>query len=224
MRAFALTSLALLAAAPLAGQAANDPDKKVEGGGTLPAGWTARLDRPTGKMEDVKLASMGGGWHVTLGPSGIFYREADKSSGSFHTIATFNQTKAPQHPEAYGLFVGGTDLKGDGQSYIYFIVRGTGEYSIRQRSGATVTDVTTASRNGWTADAALVKQDSATGRATNKLEVAGDARTKKLTFSVNGKKVHEMTAPDHMFNGVVGLRVNHNIDVHIDGFAVHKTG
>lgn len=220
MRANALIALALLGAAPLAAQN-NDPDKKVAGGGTLPAGWTARLDRPTGKMEDVKLAPMGPGMHITLGPSGIFYREADRTDGSFHTVATFNQTKAPAHPEAYGLFVGGNDLTGEGQSYIYFLVRGQGEYSIRQRTGTAVTDVTTGGRNGWSTSEAVAKQDSA-GKATNKLEISGDAKTKKLTFSVNGKKVHEMDAPESAFKGIVGLRVNHNIDAHIDGFAVHK--
>lgn len=220
MRTLAVMALSVLASAPLAAQG-GDPDKKVEGGGTLPAGWSARLDRPTGKMEDVKLAPMGAGMHVTLGPSGIFYREADQVDGSFHTLATFNQTKAPQHPEAYGLFVGGKDLAGEGQSYIYFLVRGTGEYSIRQRNGAQVTDVTTG-RNGWTASDAVVKQDSATGKASNRLEIQGDAKTGKLTFSVNGKKVHEMNATAEAFKGIVGLRVNHNIDAHIDGFAVHK--
>jgi hypothetical protein len=220
MRTNALITLALLGVAPLAAQS-NDPDNKVAGGGTLPAGWTARLDRPTGKMEDVKFAPMGPGLHITLGPSGIFYREADRTDGSFHAVATFNQTKAPAHPEAYGLFVGGNDLTGEGQSYIYFLVRGQGEYSIRQRTGTTVTDVTTGGRNGWSASEAVAKQDDA-GKATNKLEISGDAKTKKLTFSVNGKKVHEMDAPESAFKGIVGLRVNHNIDAHIDGFAVHK--
>jgi hypothetical protein len=31
-----------------------------------------------------------------------------------------------------------------------------------------------------------------------------------------------MDAPESAFKGIVGLRVNHNIDAHIDGFAVHK--
>jgi hypothetical protein len=69
----------------------------------------------------------------------------------------------------------------------------------------------------WTANAAVVKQDSTSGKATNKLEISGDG--KKLTFKVNGTTVHEMDAPSA---GIVGIRMNHNLDVHVDGFAVHK--
>ncbi|MGH7559953.1 MAG: hypothetical protein ACRENB_02930 [Gemmatimonadales bacterium] len=221
MRSLSWMALALAGTAPLAAQS-NDPDKAVAGGGTVPAGWTVRLDRAEGKMADVKFVPMGGGLHITLGPSGIFYRDADQVNGSFHAVATFNQTKAPTHPEAYGLFVGGNSLKDSAQTYIYFIVRGTGDYSIRQRQGATVTNISQGNRNGWSANDAVTKQDSVTGKATHKLEISGDAKTRKLSFSVNGKKIHEMDAPESAFKGVVGLRVNHNIDVHIDGFAVHK--
>ena len=81
----------------------------------------------------------------TSGPPGIYWRDADAVPGSFHTIATFTQTKAPTHPEAFGLFVAGKDLKGAGASYVYLIVRGDGMYSIRQggAAGAKSTNLTT---------------------------------------------------------------------------------
>lgn len=222
MRANALIALALVGAAPLAAQA--DPDNKVAGGGTMPAGWTARLEDSTASIANVKFAPMGNGLHFTTGPAGIYWRDGDAVTGSFHTVATFTQTKAPTHPEAYGLLVAGKDLKGPNASYIYLIVRGDGMYSIRQggAAGARSTNLTEGgNRNGWLANATVAKQDSATGKATNKLEIAGDAATKKLTFSINGQKVHEMTAPNGV-GGIVGIRMNHNLDVHVDGFAVHK--
>ena len=223
MRTLPLLSLAALLAAPLAAQGKpSDPDVKAAGGGMLPAGWTSRLDDTTAKLADVKFVTMGPGLHFTSGPAGIYWRGADAVTGSFHTVATFSQTKAPMHPEAYGIFVAGKDLKGAGQSYVYFLVRGDGQYTIRQRQGATVTNITTGNRNGWSPNDALAKQDSATGKATNKLEVAGTAAGKKLKFSVNGKLVQEVDAPAGMVAGVVGIRMNHNLDVHVDGFAVHK--
>jgi hypothetical protein len=95
-------------------------------------------------------------------------------------------------------------------------------YSIRQRTGGNVTNVTTeGNRNGWVANDAVVKQDSTSGAATNLLEISGDAVGKKITFKVNGKVVHEMNATGGTV-GVVGIRMNHNLDVHVDGFAVHK--
>ncbi len=203
MRALPILSLAALLATPLAAQAKPaDPDVKVAGGG-VPAGWESRLDDPTASASNVKFAPMGGGFHFTTGPAGIYWRAADAVPGSFHTVATFVQTKAPMHPEAYGLFIAGSDLSGPNQSYIYFLVRGNGQYSIRQRKGATVTDVTSGARNGWTPN---------------------DAVAKKLTFKVNGKVVQEIDAPGGTVAGLVGIRMNHNLDVHIDGFGVHKTG
>jgi len=65
----------------------------------------------------------------------------------------------------------------------------------------------------------VVKKDDA-GKATNKLEIL--VGTDKVTFSVNGKEVFSMPTTAGAMSGVVGLRVNHNLDVHVDGFGVHK--
>ena len=225
MRTLPMLSLAALLAAPLAAQGKpSDPDVKVAGGGTLPAGWSYRLEDPTASIATAKFVAMGNGFHFSTGPAGIYWREADAATGSFHTLATFTQTKAPMHPEAYGIFVAGKDLKTGTASYVYVIVRGDGMYSIRQggAAGTPSTNLTQGgNRNGWLASDAVAKQDSA-GKATNKLEVSGDAATKKLKFSVNGKQVAEIDAPGGSVAGLVGIRMNHNLDVHVDGFAVHK--
>lgn len=225
MRALSLLSLTTLLALPLSAQAKPaDPDVNVAGSGMLPTGWSARLEKPTDDLKSLTFAPMGAGLHFTTGPSGIFWRGADEVPGSFHTIATFTQTKAPAHPEAFGIFVAGKDLTGAGASYVYLIVRGTGEYSIRQggAAGAASTNLTTGgNRNGWLANDAVAKQDES-GKAKNVLEVSGDAATKKLTFKVNGKVVGEVDAPGGAVGGLVGIRMNHNLDVHVDGFAVHK--
>lgn len=209
---FALVTLAAMAA-PLAAQNA-DPDQQVQGGGKLPAGWSARVDRDA-PMTNVKFETMGPtGLHVTTGPAVVLWKETDKGAGAFHVEGTFTQTKAPQHAEAYGLFVGGKDLKGDGQAYTYFIVRQDGKFMVRSRTGATTANVVP-----WTDHAAVVKADAA-GKATNKLEIA--VTKDKVTFSVNGKPVHTMTAAAGAMDGIAGLRVNHNLDVHIEKFGVHK--
>ncbi len=215
MRTTLLLALAATLAVPVsAQQSARDPDIRAAGGGTRPAGWSARLDRATSSLDDVKFERMGAGLHVTTGPAVILWREADLARGGFHTEATFTQTKAPTHPEAYGLFVAGKDLKGEGQAYTYFLIRGDGKFLVKQRTGATTANVT----QGWTDHAAVVKQ-GADGKATNKLEIlVGNG---KVTFSVNGKEVHSMSAGAGTMAGIVGLRINHNLDVHIDGFGVH---
>lgn len=225
MRALSLLSLSTLLALPLVAQSrVADPDKNVAGTGQLPAGWSARLEKSTDSLKNLTFAPMGAGLHFTTGPSAIFWREAEGVPGSFHTIATFTQMKAPTHPEAYGIFVAGKNLYGTTASYVYLLVRGNGMYSIRQggAAGAPSTNLTTGGdRNGWLASDAVAKQDSA-GKAKNVLEVSGDAATKKLTFKVNGKVVGEVDAPGGNVGGHVGIRMNHNLDVHVDGFAVHK--
>jgi hypothetical protein len=39
---------------------------------------------------------------------------------------------------------------------------------------------------------------------------------------VNGQPVHTLDAKATEVDGVVGLRVNHNLDLHIEGFDVHR--
>ena len=44
-------------------------------------------------------------------------------------------------------------------------------------------------------------------------------------IEINGKEVHRMSRADAMnVDGVVGLRVNHNLDVHIEDFKVNGKG
>ena len=192
-----------------------DKDRAVAGGGTLPAGWSGRTDGAASALAQVKFAPMGPGMHLTLGPATILYRESDRVSGPFHTLATFTQTKAPTHPEGYGLFFGGEGLNDAGQKYVYFLVRGDGKFLIKRRDGANTSVV-----KDWTESSAIVKADPA-GKATNRLEIDG-SQAGKVTFKINGQDVYSMVATPADLNGAIGIRANHNLDLHIAGFAVHR--
>ena len=216
-----MSVLALVAvSSPVFGQQVmkdKDPDNKVAGGGTFPAGWVARLDRPDrAKMEDVKFVSMGPGYHATMGPAAIFWNTKNMApSGPFIAKASFTQTKAPSHPEAYGLIVGGKNLDQPNQEYVYFIVRGDGKYMINHRAGTEVHKIV-----DWTENAAINKADEA-GKATNELSVKSTPDS--IVFMANGKSVHAMDrshAGMVATDGQIGLRVNHNLDVHIGSFDV----
>jgi hypothetical protein len=214
MRATLTAALLTLLATPLAGQ--SDPDRAVAGGGTLPPGWAVRTDEKA-DTKNVKVVPMGEGLHVTLGPAIILYRETTRGTGPFHTLATFTQTKPSKHPEAYGLFFGGKNLDGDAQTYTYFLVRQDGSYLIKRREGAKTSDIS----KGWTAHPAVKKPD-AKGSATNLLEVDNKIDPSKVTFKVNGQDVYSTDAKGIDVDGVVGIRVNHNLDVHVEGFDVHR--
>jgi hypothetical protein len=191
-------------------------DHPVEGGGTIPAGWTARADGKA-DLANVKVVPMGSGIHVTLGPAIILYKSAHEGKGPFHTLATFTQTKPTVHAEGYGLFAGGRGLDGPGQSYVYFLVRQDGSYLIKRRDGEKTSDIT----KGWVPDAAVKKPD-AKGSATNLLEIDHKGDPSKVVFLINSKPVYTADAKSMDLDGNVGLRVNHNLDVHVEGFDVHR--
>jgi len=216
-RSLGAVSLALLAAAPLSAQTSGgrerDPDLTANGG-ALPDGWMGRTDKPTGRIEDAKFVTMGAGLHVTSGPAAIYWRDADTTRSPFTASATFTQTKAPAHPEAYGLIFMGKSLRGADQNYAYFLVRGDGKVLVKHRAGSEVHTIM-----DWTASAAVHTQD-ANGKATNSLTVDA-SRADSVRLLVNGTQVTALPV-SHLgsTDGIVGLRVNHNLDVHVADFRV----
>lgn len=219
----ALGALSLAFAGPLAAQA--DPDKSVAGGGSFPPGWNARTDwsARTGQapsLENVKFVAMGTGYHATMGPAALFWRDADTVSGAYRLTVAITQTKNPEHPESYGVFFGGRHLADSAQAYTYFLVRAVdGKFSIWRRPGYAVRPTAVAP---WTAHDAVAKADSATGRATNELTV--DVAGGSAAFLVNGREVYRVRADSVDAAGVVGYRINHNLDVHLGPITMRRTG
>ncbi|MGH7497754.1 MAG: hypothetical protein ACREL3_02765 [Gemmatimonadales bacterium] len=191
-------------------------DHAVAGGGTLPSGWSARTDGGS-DIANVRVVPMASGIHLTLGPAVILYRADNDGKGPFHTLATLTQTKPTEHAEGYGLFAGGHGLDGPSQSYVYFLVRQDGSYLIKRRDGEKTSDIT----KGWVPDPA-VKKAGAKGASTNLLEIDHKRDPSKVVFLVNGKPVYTADAKTMNLDGMVGLRVNHNLDVKVEGFGVHR--
>jgi hypothetical protein len=195
----------LLTAGPLAAQ-------EKAAAPALPQGWSMKLDRENANAAQVKFVTMGDGFHATTGPAAIFFNPAQVAKGQFRVSATFTQTKAPTHPEAYGLFVGGKNLDKPDQEYGYLIVRGDGKYAIKHRAGSEVHTV-----QDWTEHPKLNKQDAA-GKATNTLSVEVGATHVKMF--VNGAEVKQWEKAYWQGEGQLGLRINHNLDVHVSDFKV----
>jgi hypothetical protein len=223
MKSFAMAVVGLgLTASVLSAQGGADPDKLSTGGGVTAAGWKGRIDPQAAKggrtINQDKFVSMGSGFHATGGPAAIYWNPANNMSGNYTVTGTFTQTKAPAHPESYGLILAGKDLESSNQGYLYFLVRGDGKYLLNHRAN----DSTVHKIVDWTASDA-VKPADANGKATNKLSVVVGAD--KVSFLVNGTEVVSrprsvFDGPDHSgTKGIAGLRINHNLDVHIDGFS-----
>ncbi len=212
---FAIAAL-MLGASALQAQG-NDPDRRVsQGNAPSPAGWQVRLDRANANRDAIVFTTMGNGLHVTGGPAAIFWNGSNNGQGAYTVEASFTQMKAPQHAEAYGLFWGGRNLGADNQDYLYFVIRKDGKYLVKHRAGAethTIVD--------WTEHAAIVKE-GADGKQANTLRVEVTANASRLF--ANGQLIREIPRQGMSANtdGIAGLRVNHNLDVHIEGFAVRR--
>ncbi len=213
-----------LAAAQMAAQPATqpgpkhasaDPDRQIAGGLRVP-GWSAHFDHAGTAPTAVKFFPMGKGYHVTGGPAAIYFDSSKTGTGAYSARVSMTQMKAPMHPEAYGLFVGGQNLSSDAATYVYYLVRGDGKYTIKQRAGTN--DVRTLV--DWTASPAVHSADAA-GKATNALRV--QVGTDSARFYANDQLVTALpNAKTGPLAGVAGIRVNHNLDVHIDGFSVYS--
>ena len=215
-------ALALVAASSLMAQE-KDPTTQVAGSG-LPAGWMVRFDpsrpgRPVPTVADVNFRVMAPGWHHNSGPAGIYYREADATKGTYTLSASFAQMKSMQH-EAYGIFIGGSGLQSDKQNYLYFIIKpADGTFLINHRSS----DAKPVTVVPYTASDAINKDAPADGAAKNKLSIT--VGKDDVTFLMNDKvvKVLKKTELDGAStDGLVGMRLNHNLDLHIVEFGVKK--
>jgi len=201
-----IIALALVAATPLLAQA--------------PKGWLMRVDRSTSARDPdaggpIKFVTMGSGFHATNPLAAVYWSPANTATGNYTLNGTFTLMKPSGHTNYAGLVFGGSDLGGPAPSYLYFMVAQDGTWMIKQHAGYETNDVARSASDA-------VKKPDATGKSTNALEVRVIAD--RIDYLVNGTVVHStpkngLTAKT---DGIYGLRVNHLLDVHIDGFAVSK--
>ena len=206
MKRFAsIAALALLAAAPLLAQA--------------PKGWMVRADRSTSASDPdgagaIKFVTMGSGFHATNPQAAVFWNPANTQTGTYTLKGTFTLLKPSGHTNFYGLVFGGSDLEGAKQAYTYFLVAQDGSWLVKHRNGDAVTDVLPKAPND------AVKKPGADGKSTNALEVRVGAD--KIEYVVNGTVVGSSAKTAAKTDGIYGIRVNHLLDVQIDGLSAAK--
>ena len=229
MKRIVMALVALAIAAPLSAQASamdDDPTTEVTASGDLPDGWMVRFDParvrpnrptpPTPTVADVNFRVMGSGLHATSGPAGVYYKSGDEASGEYTVSVRFSQAKSMGH-EGYGIVFGGSNLQESTQNYVYFLVRpNDGGILINHRSS----DAAPTKLVGWEIHAAVGAEDT-DGKAANALEVrvTDDA----VHFMANGEEVSVLSRAelgDAVTDGQIGLRINHNLDLHISEFAI----
>jgi len=184
-----------------------------------PEGWKMRVDRSQSAQDpddrpDLTFTAKGKGFHVKGGPAGTFWNARNNAAGNYTLKATFNLNEPSSHTNYYGLVFGGAQLEGANQAYTYFVVAQDGSYLIRQRTGDATKDVARSKHEA-------VRRPDQSGRSSNALEVRVTGDT--VSYLVNGTVVHSTPKAGTATDGIVGFRVNHQLDVAVEGFEVQRS-
>ena len=200
--------LALVAVAALVAQA--------------PKGWKMRIDRSTSASDpdgtgSITFVTMGSGFHATNPSAAVYYNPANIATGTYTLKGTFTLMKPSGHINYYGLVFGGSDLDGPQQKYLYFVVAQDGTWLIKHRTSDGRPENVSAKEPS---DA--VKKPDDSGKSTNALEVRVGAD--KIDYVVNGTVVHTTpkTGATAVTDGIYGIRVNHLLEVQVDGLGMSK--
>jgi len=196
-----LLSLALLVtAAPLSAQESERP-----------ADWKVRFDR-SASDSDLYFVDMPPGWHITTGPACILYNPANIVSGPFRVDAKIFLFPGDRR-EGYGIFIGGANLEDENQSYLYFLIRKDGRYLVKHREGNDTHEFFP-----WTENSYIVPHTGGDDPVENVLSI--EASETEILFLINGNKVMSFDRARVNADGIVGLRVNHGLNLHVAEFNV----
>src|SRR5690606_33474063 len=101
------------------------------------------------------------------GPAAVIYDPAHTASGNYTLKGTFRLDERSSHTNYYGLVLGGRDLQGPDQNYLYFLVGQNGAYLVKHRMGDMVHDIVPSN----TQHAAVAGMAAGAPPSTNALEV-----------------------------------------------------
>ena len=195
--------LALLVVAPLAGQS--------------PQGWRVRLDRSTSASDPdaagaVRFVVAERGFLATNPVAAVFWNPANTTSGTYSLKGTFTLMRPSGHVNYYGLVFGGRALEGPDQNYLYFMVAQDGTWIVKRRNRGATEELSPKTPND------AVRKPDASGKSTNALEVRVASDT--IDFLVNGTIVDTKPKTGRLAttDGIYGIRVNHLLEVQMDGF------
>jgi hypothetical protein len=186
----------------------------------IPAGWEVRPDRGDHAQhgaapEGLEFVTMPPGWHITTGPAVILWEPGTTATGDYRVEADIHLFDPAGRREAFGVFIGGSDLHGEGQRYSYFLLRDGGQFLVKRRAGVetpTVVDWTAApSMRTW-----ATRGDGGSVLNNITVEVRGD----RVRMLVNGEEVSSVPRSQLDTEGIVGLRVNHSLNLHVSRLEV----
>jgi hypothetical protein len=166
------------------------------------------LDPPEGSW---LFGTMAPGWHITTRPGATLYEPSHTGRGRFaieSEIFLFPGTS----DSGFGLFIGGQELEAKGR-LVAFLIRRDGSAAVESRESGRNTQL-----RPWT-KATPILPGAATGDPVkNVLRVEAEATT--VVFAVNGQQVLEIPREGTALDGIVGLRVGSDLNLHVTNLDV----
>jgi hypothetical protein len=211
--------------------AAQDESRVVAGGGIKVAGWQGKIDaneaKQGAKLEGAKLEKVGNDLRVTTGPALAYWHPSNVATGNYTVKATFTEEKymsLNNHPHPYGLFIGGSDMGTDKQSYLYCMAYGDGRFIVRGFSG----DTTFRLNAPRGEPNAAINKASGVGASVTQ-EIALSVKGDKVECAINGQVVGSYDKSAAVgekrlksTDGVYGIRFGHNTDAVVKGLTLTK--
>ena len=213
-----------------AGQAAQEQNRSVAGGGITVSGWSGKIDASAEKqgqsIKDAKLEQQGKDLHVVTGPAVTYWNPANKATGSYTVKATFNEPKymnLNDHAHPYGIVIAGNDLGTPQESYLYCAAYGNGNFIVRGFGPDAF------QMNGRRGEANDAVHKAAGKDQPVTQEIAMSVKGDKVECAINGTTVASydksalVTAGKlKSTDGVYGIRFAHNTEATVSGLTLTK--
>ncbi|NNM32643.1 MAG: hypothetical protein HKO53_06235 [Gemmatimonadetes bacterium] len=222
----AVLALGFLAAPVLA----QDASRAAENGGIHVSGWMGKIDAREAEngmtLENASLVSEGDGLHVTTGPAVAYWNESNTASGDYTVTATFHEAEymsLNNHPHPYGLFIGGSGMGTESQSYLYCAAYGSGAFIVRGFGPEAF------QMNGRRPEAHdAVNQAAGQGEPVIQ-EISMSVHGGMVECAINGTTVASYPVGDvvadgrlQSTDGIYGVRFGHNTEAVVTGLSVQS--
>ena len=184
----------------------------------VPAGWVVRTDAASvghAAAERVQFVTMKPGFHVTTGPAAILYDSTLRASGDWRLETTIHLFDPGARAEGFGVFFGGQNLASAAPRYGYALFRRDGKVMIKARDGASTRTV-----RDWATNSAIPLWRGGPAGSSVKYPIVVEAKGDRVSVWIGATQVLDAPRSELPTDGVVGLRINHSLNVHVEKLTV----
>lgn len=173
-----------------------------------PRGWRWQLDEAPDTA--LQVWSMAPGWHATTEHAGFWWDTTMVARGRFAVEAEFHLFPDAAATE-FGLAIGVANLDKPTSTYLKFVVRRDGSYTVAIREPGNYHEIARKQTH-------YVNQPSSTEPAKNLVRI--QAHRGSVAFYVNGHQLMYVDRSMTKADGLVAIRLGPGINAHITGLRV----